>query len=369
MSTPPLSKADLSTGSELAARLAGLIGQPFRLADASRTNGSNLRKRVAATLGDSDLPPPAPDASWKCIVPKKKGVTRLLREFVDTYIVTTGTSYNLQVWNRNPSEPIPQIEFADGSYLRANDVRFILVRIDSTDHVVRTVVVATPEYVVQHFGRFGRPTVKEQLIITNTARAEVLNKQPSVLFYPDDDGVRVLTAPPDFSAISMHTPPSSEGVLPLDEIRKMVVPNLIGQRIEPGATKTRGQELERRVAELLGYRPSETDLLAGGYPDLRHQALEVKVQDAATVDLGRYSPQFDEVVPECGGFSTRTIRYLIALMDAETHMCQGVVLCPGERLGSHFVYVAEKSFKCQRSIPMAFFDAFDGQSVFNPDYP
>lgn len=370
LSIPPLSKADLSAGSQLAARLAGLIGQPFRLANKSRTDGSNLRKLVAATLEGSQLPSPATEDSWRCIVPKKKGVPRILREFIDTYIVTTGSSYNLQVWNRNPSEPTPQIEFADGSHLRVNDVRFIFVRIDPTEHLVRTVIVATPDYVVGHFGAFGKQTVKEQLIITSTARAEVLGKQPPVLFYPDDHGVEVMMASPeDFSTISMHAPPSPAGVLPLDQIRQMVIPNLIGRRIEPGATKTRGQELERRVAELLGYRPSETDLLAGGYPDLRHQALEVKVQDAATVDLGRYSPQFEEIVPECGGFTTRTIRYLIALMDADTHVCQGLVLCPGSRLGAHFVYVGEKSFKCQRSIPMAFFDAFDGQSVFNPNYP
>lgn len=110
-------------------------------------------------------------------------------------------------------------------------------------------------------------------------------------------------------------------------------------------------------------------MLIGGYPDIRHQALEVKIQDAPTVDLGRYSPQFDEQVEGCFGFSTQSVRYLIALTDPTTGICQGTVLCPGRRLAEHFVYVAEKSFKCQRSIPMALFDRVDGQSVFNPKYP
>jgi hypothetical protein len=68
-------------------------------------------------------------------------------------------------------------------------------------------------------------------------------------------------------------------------------------------------------------------------------------------------------------FSTQSVRYLIALTDPKKRaICQGVVLCLGKRLAEHFVYVADKSFKCQRSIPMAFFDRFDGQAVFNPAY-
>ena len=70
----------------------------------------------------------------------------------------------------------------------------------------------------------------------------------------------------------------------------------------------------------------------------------------------------------CPGFSTQSVRYLIALTDPKTGIYQGVVLCPGKLLAEHFVYVADKSFKCQRSIPMAFFDRFDGQAVFNPAY-
>lgn len=370
LTTPPASKADLSTGETLARRLAHLPGRPFNLTGKTRTDGSNLRKLVTRELENTELPPPAADGHWQCIVPKKKGVPRLLREFIDTYIVTSGSSYNLQVWNRNPSEPTPQIEFADGSHLRANDVRFILVRIDTKKALIRSVIVMSPDYIVEHFGKFGKQTVKEQLIITNSARAEVLAKQPPVLFYPDAAGVTTTTEQRvDLSRTNMHSCPAPEGVLPLDQIRRLVVPQLIGRHIDSGATKTRGQELERTVAEILGYRPSERDLLAGGYPDLRHQALEVKVQDAPTVDLGRFSPQFEESVPECGGFTTRSTRYLIALMDANSGICQGLILCPGSKLGVHFVYVGEQSFKCQRSIPMAFFDAFEGQSVFNPEYP
>jgi hypothetical protein len=125
---PPSSIDELSAGRTIAKRLAVLLGKSFRLSGKTRTDGSNLRKLVAHTLEESPrLPPPAADGEWRIIPPKKKGVPRLLREFVDTFIVTSGSSYNLQVWNRNPAEPIPQIEYSDGSLLRANDVRLILV--------------------------------------------------------------------------------------------------------------------------------------------------------------------------------------------------------------------------------------------------
>lgn len=109
-------------------------------------------------------------------------------------------------------------------------------------------------------------------------------------------------------------------------------------------------------------------MLIGGYPDIRHQGLEVKLQDAPTVDLGMYSPQFDEPIPGCDGFTTQTVRYLIALVDPVTGICRGAVLCPGKHLGEHFIYVAEQSYKCQRAIPMSFFDNFEGEAVFNPPY-
>ena len=364
---PPRSYSDLTPPDVLADRLAPLIGHPFELTGKTRTDGANLRKLVSGVLEGGPLPPAAEDEQWRCVVPKKKGVPRILREFVDTYIVTTGSSYNLQVWNRNPAEPTPQIEYADGSHLRAKDVRFVFARIDLDKHIVRSVVVATPDYIVQQFGKFGKQTVKEQLIITTRARATVLAMDPPILFYSDDENIPVQTVcEADLRQASIHDCPSPATTLGLEAIRDAVVSKLLGRYIEPSATKNRGQELERVVAESLGYCPSDDELLAGGYPDLRHQALEVKVQDSPTVDLGRFSPQFEEDVESCPNFTTRTIRYLIALMDAEKGACSGAVVCPGARLGEHFVYVGDKSFKCQRSIPMQFFEKYDGLAVFNP---
>lgn len=364
---PPKAKRLLTPPAILARRLSGLIGKPFTLSGKTRTDGSNLRKFIAATLGKRNLPPAAVDGGWRCAAPKRKGVPRLLREFIDTYLVTSGDSYNLQVWNRNPSSPSVQIEYADGSTLGANEVRFVLVRVDPGSHLVRCVAVLTPDYIVDHFGAFGKPTVKEQLIISEEARQHVYELRPPVLFHPDEPESKGIVAKSVvLTGMTIHQSATPGQVLSLESIRRLVTTAFLGRRIEPQATKNRGQELELLVARTLGLTVGVTDLLIGGYPDIRSQALEVKIQDSPTVDLGRYSPQFVEEVAGCPGFTTQTVRYLIALMDSATHTCAGLVLCPGIRLGEHFTYVADKSFKCQRAIPMAFFDSIEGRSVFNP---
>lgn len=370
LAIPPKSPSELTPPTVLASRLASLVGRAFRLTGKTRTDGSNLRKLVCDVLAQGPLPPPAAEGSWRCVAPKRKGVPRVLRELIDTFIITTGASYNLQVWNRNPTEPTIQIEYVGGERLRANDVRFVFARVDPDRHVIRSVVVATPAYIAERFGKFGKPTVKEQLIITNGMRADICARKPPLVYYPDDPAIASrLVSCADLAGASIRDIPARGTTLALSVIRGFVVDQLLGRRIEAGATKNRGQELERIISRGLGYTPRDEELLRGGFPDLRHQALEVKVQDAPTVDLGRFSPQFEEDVPDCPGFTTRTIRYLLALMDSATGLCTAAVLCPGARLAEHFTYVADKSFKCQRSIPMAFFDRFDGQTVFNPSFP
>jgi hypothetical protein len=370
---PPALPSLLTSPEVLVQRLRCLVGQSFILTpgnNKTRTDGSNLRKRVEYVLEETPLPEPAVEGSYKVLIPRAKGVTRIRREWLDTFIVTTGDTYNLQVWNRNPSEPIPQIEYSDGSYLRANEIRLALIRVDPERQVIRAVVIMTPEYIVKHFGKFGKATIKEQMIISERKRAEILAMRPPILFATDDRNVkRMLCRNPSVHGKSIKNPPDGTCLYPLEYIRDKVAAKLIGRRIEPGATKTRGQQLELMVARELGYDMPDGEALVGGCPDLPHQALEAKIQDRATVDLGRYSPQFEEAMPSCPQFTTHTVRYLIALMDNATSKCVGIILCSGRHLTTHFAYVAERSFKCQRSIPMAFFDRFDGRCVFNPSYP
>ena len=119
--------------------------------------------------------------------------------------------------------------------------------------------------------------------------------------------------------------------------------------------------------DLLGYTLVDKDLLYGAYPDIPNQLLEVKVQDTQTVDLGKFSPEHEEIINKELNLTTYDVRYLIALTNPKTETIEGIILSPGEKLGEVFSYVSDKSYKCQRSIPMSFFEKYKGKVVINPD--
>lgn len=361
---PPRRKEDLTAADQLAVKLTPLLGNAFDLTGKSRTDGSNLRKLIASTLHSNNPPAPANKDSFEVI--PSKGVPKILLEYVDTYIATSGSTYNLQVWNRNPSAESVQVEYSNGDTMQSGEVRFVLVKIDPTAKIITAIAVLTPEYVVEKFGAFGKPTEKYQLIISKTARDNVLSKPDGILFYDDDLNGSAASNINNLPNLSLHDEPSNESLLPLATIKDIIKDNILGQKIEPAATKNRGQKLESMLATALGYTINDGELLAGGYPDIRNQALEIKIQDSATVDFGMYTPEFETVISDCSGFTTRTMRYFIALTNPSTHIIEGAVLCSGSKLGLHFTYVGEKSYKCQRSIPMTFFSDIEGQSVFNP---
>lgn len=356
---PPKDKASMSAPQDIVMRLKSLIGQEFVLTGKPRTDGSNFRKLVTECLLREYMPLPAEE--YEIIPPKQKGVPIFLREYIDTYVVTTGTFYNLQVWNRNPNSTSVQVDLKNGEMLLANDVRFVLGKISNDK--IDSIVVMTPDYIENRFGKFGKPTIKQQLIISPKKREEIIGQGSLIVddkSLPDEKIDLACEEIPDERSIKDEP----EKVLPIHYISEMVTNEIIGEKLDIElSTKQKGQQLERMIAYQLGYKKKQ-DILEGGYPDIKNQMLEVKVQDSPTIDLGKYSPQFEELVNS--GFTTRTVRYLIALTDAMTGTIDGLVLCPGEELGKNFTYVAEKSFKCQRIIPMNFFEEYKGQVVFNP---
>jgi len=359
---PPQNIQDLTLPKKLAKKLEVVVGSDFSLTGKSRTDGSNLRKLIAKTLLENNPPLCAEKSDYELM--SKKGVPKILLEYVDTYIVTSGTTYNLQVWNRNPSSSSVQIQYANGDTLKSNKVRFVLVKINIIEEKIESIVVLTPQYIVKKFGIFGKPTIKSQLIISNKMRQMVIESTDSILFYPDTVGSKSNFF--NLKNFNIHDEPTSESLLSMDSIKEIVIEKIIGQKIPPASTKNRGQLLENIFAKALGYRLLDTEPLAGGYPDIRNQALEIKIQDSPTVDLGKYSPEFEEVVPNCGGFTTKTMRYCIVLSNPKTYIVEGAILAIGDKLGENFTYIANKSYKSQRSIPMSFFDTLKGKSLFNP---
>ena len=357
---PPKMKANMSSPKDLVERLEPLIGEKFILTGKSRTDGSNFRKLITECLLSSYMPEASED--YEIVPPKQKGVPSFLREYIDTYIVTTGMAYNLQVWNRNPNSASVQVDLKNGETLLASDVRFVLGKI-SNDNQIESIIIMTPEYIESKFGKFGKPTIKQQLIISNKKRDDIISRGSMVI---NDTTLSDDVIDKECNDIDEDTSikDDPEKVLPISYIDSKITNELIGEKLNISlSTKQRGQQLERLVAYRLGYRKMH-DALEGGYPDIRNQMLEVKVQDSPTIDLGKYSPQFEEEITS--DFTTRTIRYLIALTDALSGNIDGVILCPGEELGKNFTYVADKSFKCQRSIPMSFFEKYKGKVVYNP---
>lgn len=364
---PPKSVALLTSPIELAKKLSVLIDTTFKITGKTRTDGSNIRKLIASTLEEMKLPEPAERENYEIVPPKGKGVPKITREFIDTYIVTSGSSYNLQVWNRLPSSSTLLIKYESGESLKCDDVRFVLVRIDPLKDKIASIIVLTSQYIVDHFGKFGKPTVKQQLLISSKVRKKIYESPDKILSFPDSKKLSYFITHDYFPPQSrMVEEPTIRELYSIALLKKMVAEKLIGKKLDASSTKKRGQALERLVLELLGYAIKENELLYGGFPDIRNQLLEVKVQDSTTVDLGRFSPEKEEFVIEEKNITTFDIRYLIALTDPKTEIIEGIILTPGERLGDIFSYVSAESYKCQRAIKMSFFDKYEGKSIFNP---
>lgn len=365
---PPMSVKMLTKPETLVKYFSELIGRSFILTGKTRTDGSNIRKLIASVLEKYPLPELADKGQYEIVPPKGKGVPKITREFIDTYIVTNGTSYNLQVWNRIPSAETLLVKYEIDESLKCTDVRFVFVKIDTKKGVIASVIILTPEYIEKRFGKFGNPTIKHQLLISSKVRKKISEHEDKILSFPDSKKL-------SYYIIHEYIPPKSGMVkepdinhlFSIELLKKMVAVKLIGQKLNTAATKNRGQALEKEVIRLLGYGENENELLYGAFPDIRNQLLEVKVQDSPTVDLGKFSPEKEEIVIEGSDFTTFDVRYLIALTNPETQIIEGVILSPGEKLGELFSYVSAQSYKCQRAIPMAFFDLFYGKTVFNPD--
>lgn len=364
--TPASSPQELTKLEVLKIRLEPLIGTDFILTGKSRTDGSNTRKLIARTLENYPLPKAATDGEYEIVPPKKKGIPKIVREFIDTYIVTSGKSYNLQVWNRIPASQTLLIKYESGESLKCDDVRFILTKI--TDDKISSIIIATPDYIVEKFGVFGKPTIKHQLLISSKIRKKIYESDDNIMFFKDSQKLSYLIRH-DFEPpkTNMVKEARSNEILAIGLIKTMVAEKLIGFKLAANSTKNRGQSLERKVLELLGYPSSDSSLLYGAFPDIPNQLLEVKVQDTQTVDLGKFSPEKEEVIIEDLNITTFDIRYLIALTNPETEIIEGIILSPGEKLGEVFSYVSDQSYKCQRSIPMDIFEKYKRQVVINPD--
>ena len=365
--TPPKSHSHLTESTKLPSIFKGLIGKEFKLTGKTRTDGTNMRKLIANELLKNGLPEGAMTEDFEIVPPRKKGVPKMLRELIDTYIVTSGSSYNLQVWNRIPNCKIVLVKYETGVSLKCDDVRYVFVRIDILKNTIDSILILTADYIEDHFGKFGKPTIKHQLLISNKARNLIYSSASKILSFSDSKNLSYyITDDYNKPEYRISEEPNLQNLYSIKLLEEMVASKLIGKKLDSNATKNRGQSLERMTLGLLGYEMARNEKLVGGFPDIPNQLLEVKVQDAQTVDLGKFTPEKEEIIVVGSNLTTFDVRYMIALTDPKTDIIEGIILAPGEKLGEIFTYVSDMSYKCQRSIPMEFFNSYKGQCVFNP---
>ena len=359
----PSSKEAIITNADLVNTLNALVGQPFNLSGKPKTDGSKLRNMISSLFVGRDIAIADKD-QYKILSPKRKGVPRMLLLLLDSYIVTTGNSYNLQVWNRIPNSDSILVQYGNGQLITCKDIRYVLVKVNTVTQVIDSIILMTAENIEAQFGEFGVPTIKHQLIIPEGKRKEIIQ---GTLLIPCRDTIKMQhLCKTEYLAPNRALRDFDMSNLWSIHILKERLQALIGKRLIAADTKTRGQLLERMVANLLGY--SEEDNLVGGYPDLPNQLLEIKLQESPTIDLGAHSPQTKEVICRASKITTQDIRYFIALTNPESGTIEGIVLTSGKELGHYFSYVPSKSYKCQRNIPMDFFEQNKGYSVYNPTY-
>lgn len=266
LTNAPRTKDSVLSPDELVSRLEKLVGTPMVLKRKPRTDGANIRKLVSKELEDR-ISNALDDSRYQILPPKGKGVPRLLLELIDTYVVTSGDTYNLQVWNRIPNGNTPLVRYNNGDTITAQDIRFVFVKVTPENEYIESIVILTPQYIEEHFGSFGKPTIKQQLLVSNILRQKIVNELGGLYFAED-------TLDMKHNVSDIYKMPSSnsdefphEGdLLSLEIIKEKVAKPLIGQLLDAPDTKTRGQLLEKKVIELLGY--GEDSKLVGGYPDV-----------------------------------------------------------------------------------------------------
>ena len=179
------------------------------------------------------------------------------------------------------------------------------------------------------------------MIVSDIKGNDIINSESSCFYKQDTTNMskhttNVFTRPTH----NISDAPLKGEILSLSAIKDKVAEALIGTRLVVSDTKTKGQFLERVVANLLGYKSD--DSLVGGYPDIPNQLLEIKVQDSPTVDLGKYSPSNPVTINDSMNLTTEDVRYLIALTDADG-LIEGLILSPGANLGEAFTFVSDNT--------------------------
>lgn len=180
-----------------------------------------------------------------------------------------------------------------------------------------------------------------------------------------DDFIRELdpqdsVAAQQLSAMSPTDHPRRGQVLTIGALYNVLV-GLEGQTVvDPGAVqeRLRGEGLHKLVCTTLGLGPYAD---RGRCPDIRAQALEVKLQTAGTIDLGPVTPDSTDVAEEIGETLRHCdVRYAVVYADAAGSgrlRIREVVVTTGQAFFSEFQRFEGRvtNAKLQMHLPKTFF--------------
>lgn len=242
-----------------------------------RTRSKVLKSAVCSALG---YPTPA---SFRKTNPRFPG-----QDF-DTYIQK---SNNLQIWNEelSPSR------------------RYVLIRIDA-ESVVSDIRVVTGERLAQ-LDPSGTLTQKFQAKARRPVSASVMGSARDTANLRRRYRLSEAPIVPEVLDLVPTTAPVVGHLLRIEVLYERLL-RLVGKRVaNPGADqeRNRGAALHRSVCVALGYRSYQD---RGQFPDVSNQLLEVKLQTAATIDLGLITPDSTAPIAGLPGIRHCDVRYAI----------------------------------------------------------
>lgn len=94
-----------------------------------RTDGAYLRNLIGDTLAEANIEL-AETNSYTVVPIKKKGIPKTLKYLAESFLVTTGKTYNLQIWNRIPNSRNTLVKYKTGEAIRCQNINCILVKIE-----------------------------------------------------------------------------------------------------------------------------------------------------------------------------------------------------------------------------------------------
>ena len=279
-----------------------------------RTRSKVLKQKVCEALGYS--------------IPKSfsKTTPRFPGQNFDTYVQKAN---NLQIWN----EEVDPLR------------RYVLIRVDENDQVTRVKVVDGET--LSRLDKTGTLTQKYQ------AKSRAPITQSTLVSSQDSLFLRDILAQKD-------TPvPLSSSFLPIEPLFTRLQTLEGVSFADPGADqeRNRGAALHHLVCEALGNEPFDD---SGQFPDIASQLLEIKLQSAATIDLGLVLPSGAAPIAHLPFVRHCDARYAVfyARIEAGIVTISAIILCSGEDFFSFFAQFEGNivNKKLQIPLPSTFWD-------------